>query len=87
MLQFGLHPVTLQTWVDCFTKLWDHYANDLNLHQYAEDGNLSLRSLHQSSYSRLRFIHEMVDAIICSALVQDDQRQLVASVMYLVLAG
>ena len=36
VLKYRLHPVTLLTWVDFYTKRWDEYAEKYNMHALTE---------------------------------------------------
>ena len=36
MLGFRLHPVTLISWADWYTKQWDDYADANNMHSLTE---------------------------------------------------
>ena len=36
MLSFRLHPVTLISWADWYTKQWDDYADANNMHSLTE---------------------------------------------------
>ena len=36
MLGFHLHPVTLISWADWYTKQWDDYADANNMHSLTE---------------------------------------------------
>ena len=36
VIEYSLHPVTLLSWADWFTRQWDSYANQSNMHALAE---------------------------------------------------
>lgn len=63
VLRFNLHPVTLHTWTDLFTQLWDQYACDYGLHNFTENGDASLRLFTEYSYLRIRQIYQVIDAL------------------------
>ena len=88
VLGYKLTPVTLQTWTEIFTRRWDVFATQNQLHQFTEAGDASLRLFTSNSYYRLRLIYQIVDAIALDfdskALNQFD---MVACVIYLVMGG
>jgi hypothetical protein len=43
VLGYRLNPVTLQTWCECFTRVWDQFSSRNSLHQFTETGDISLR--------------------------------------------
>lgn len=42
-LSFRLHPVTLVNWADWFTKRWDEFADDNNMHALTEVHDCAFR--------------------------------------------
>ena len=42
-LSFRLHPVTLISWADWFTKQWDDYADSANMHSLTEVHDCAFR--------------------------------------------
>ena len=63
VLKFKLHPVTLLTWVDWYTKAWDEYAGKFNLHALTECEDAFFRVFTYHSYNRLRSLLSYLDAV------------------------
>lgn len=60
---YKLHRVTFQSWTEVYSKKWDQYANCYNMHQFTDNGNISLRQFATDSYLRFRQIYDIVDAL------------------------
>lgn len=63
VLGFKLHPVTLVSWADYYTKRWDEYADKFNMHALTECKDAAFRAFSLHSYNRLRTLMQYVDAI------------------------
>ena len=63
VLRFKLHPVTLLSWVDWYTKRWDEYADKHNMHALTECQDAGFRQFSLHSYNRLRSLLTYLDAV------------------------
>jgi hypothetical protein len=70
-LEYSVHPITLHTWADLYTKLWDNYATQMQLHQFSQHCDLSMRLYTFHSYHLTMF----------------ESNQIVLAVMYFLLGG
>ena len=88
VIQYSLHPVTLLSWADWYTRQWDSYANQSNMHALAECQDISFRSFSLHSYNRYRTLLNFLDALAIDFKGQEHApRQLVAALIYLVVGS
>ena len=88
VLKFKLHPVTLLTWVDWYTKAWDEYAGKFNLHALTECEDAFFRVFTYHSYNRLRSLLSYLDAVAIDFQSNMFQpRHLIAALIYLVIGN
>jgi acyl carrier protein phosphodiesterase len=62
-LGYKLTPITLVAWADIYTRLWDKFATEYNLHQFCEHGDLAIRQFTFYSYQRLRVLFSILDCV------------------------
>ena len=87
-LSFRLHPVTLISWADWFTKQWDDYADSANMHSLTEVHDCAFRQFTLHSYNRYRTFMTYLDAVAIDYRAHEFQpRQLVAALLYLVIGN
>lgn len=85
---FRLHPVTLVTWADWFTREWDVYAEGFNMHAFTQVQDASFRSFTQHSYNRIRTLLTYLDAIAIDYRAHEHSpRQLIAALIYLIMGS
>lgn len=63
VLGFRLHPITLITWADWYTKQWDVYADSTNMHSLTECHDAAFRQFTLHSYNRYRTFMTYLDAV------------------------
>ena len=63
VLGFRLHPVTLISWADWYTKVWDDYADKMNLHGLTEVQDAAFRQFTLHSHNRYRTLMTYLDAV------------------------
>ena len=87
-LGFYLHPVTLISWADWYTKKWDDYADAANMHALTECHDCAFRQFTLHSYNRYRTFMTYLDAVAIDYRAHEFQpRQLIAALLYLVIGN
>ena len=88
VLGFRLHPVTLISWADFYTRMWDDYADANNLHALTEVHDAAFRQFTLHSYNRYRSFMTYLDAIAIDYRAHEfEPRKLVAALLYLVIGN
>jgi len=88
VLGFRLHPVTLVSWADWYTKQWDEYADANNMHGLTECHDAAFRQFTLHSYNRYRSFMTYLDAIAIDYRAHEfSPRQLIAALLYLVIGN
>lgn len=88
VLKFKLHPVTLISWADWYTKQWDEYADQNNMHSLTECHDAAFRQFTLHSYNRYRTFITYLDAVAIDYKAHEfTPRQLVAALIYLVIGN
>jgi len=85
---FRLNPVTLVHYADWYTRQWDAFATQCNLHQFCDSGDISFRTFTFSSYQRFRVLYQLIDAIAIdfeSHLYE--RREIVAALLFFVIGS
>jgi len=87
-LRWRLHPVTLITWADWYTKQWDVYADENTMHSMTECHDAAFRQFTLHSYNRYRTFITYLDAVAIDYKAHEfTPRQLVAALLYLVIGN
>lgn len=88
VLGFRLHPVTLISWADWFTKEWDIYADANNIHALTEMHDCAFRQFTLHSYNRYRSFMTYLDAVAIDYRGHEfAPRIIVAALLYLVIGN
>eukprot|EP00347_Sterkiella_histriomuscorum_P005514 403356327 len=87
VLAFKLHPITLSNWMNWYMNMWDIYQ-DQSLKQYYQTADFTFKQPNEVAYQRFRIAYQILDTIILNPYYNDfDSRQLVASILYLIIGG